>query len=295
MKLIRYRGAGGDVRVGLIRDGQLFDLTAVDPLTFGSIAAWLRHPRPVDAVRAAAERAGAAVARWDDATPAVDVLAPLDLQEVWAAGVTYLRSKQARMEESEQGGSFYDLVYEADRPELFFKATPSRVVGPGESIRIRGDAAWSVPEPEVALVVSASMQIVGYTIGNDVSSRDIEGQNPLYLPQAKCYRQCCALGPAILIEERDAAEADHREFDLGVTIDRGEQRVFEGQTSTARMKRRFGELVEYLGRDNVFPDGVFLLTGTGIVPPDDFTLEPGDAVTIAVPEIGGLHNTVVRG
>jgi 2-dehydro-3-deoxy-D-arabinonate dehydratase len=220
------------------------------------------------------------------------LLPPLDLQEVWAAGVTYLRSKVARMEESEGGGSFYDRVYDADRPELFLKATPSRVVGPGGDVRIREDARWNVPEPELALVISPTGRLVGYTLGNDMSSRDIEGENPLYLPQAKVYRQSCALGPVILLEEEPRP---HREFSIRLSIRRGGQAVFEGETSTSRMKRRFEELIGYLMRDNLFPEGAFLLTGTGIVPPDDFTLEPGDRIEIASPEIGVLRNQVVRG
>jgi 2-dehydro-3-deoxy-D-arabinonate dehydratase len=292
--------------LGLIREGLLYDLAALDAAMFGSIAAWLRHPRPVAALQEAVARLGDAIASCDPATgignapspllplslsPPLSVAVPLDTQEVWAAGVTYLRSKEARMEESREGGSFYDRVYDAERPEIFFKATPSRVVGPGEPIRIRQDARWNVPEPEVALVVSAGLEIVGYTAGNDVSSRDIEGENPLYLPQAKVYRQCCALGPAILVEEEGAR---HRPLAVKLTIERAGRAVFSGETSTGRMKRQFRELVEYLGRDNLFPDGVFLLTGTGIVPPDEFTLEPGDLVSIEVPEIGTLRNTVVR-
>ena len=287
IKIGRYQNPGGEQRLAVRRDGQGWhDLTATDAVTFGSLSAWLRHPQPVDALRAALNRLGSSAIE----EPAFTT--PLDTQEVWAAGVTYLRSKEARMDESQGGGSFYDRVYAAERPEIFLKATPSRVVGPGEAIRIRQDARWNVPEPEVALVISAGMQIVGYTVGNDVSSRDIEGENPLYLPQAKVYRQCCALGPTIVVEEEGAG---HRHFAITLTIERGGRCVFAGQTSTERMKRRFEELVAYLGRDNLFPDGAFLLTGTGIVPPDDFTLEPGDAVAIDVPEIGTLRNTVVRG
>ena len=222
------------------------------------------------------------------------ILAPIGSQEVWAAGVTYYRSRDARMEEAEAagGGSFYDRVYSAPRPELFFKSTPHRVAGPGEDVRIRRDSKWNVPEPELTLVVSAGGRIIGYTIGNDMSSRDIEGENPLYLPQAKVYAQACALGPAILIEEEPRG---HRNFAVQLQIERDGSVVFQGETETARMKRRFDELVQYLGRDNLFPDGVLLLTGTGVVPPDDFTLEPGDLVVISVPEIGTLRNTVVRG
>lgn len=257
-----------------------------------SIADWLQHSDPVEALHQVIDRSTgepSGLATLDAEGP---LLAPLDRQEVWAAGVTYLRSKVARMEESEGGGSFYDRVYEADRPELFLKATPSRVVGPGGDVRIRVDARWNVPEPEIALVISAAGRLVGYTLGNDMSSRDIEGENPLYLPQAKVYRQSCALGPVILVEEDPGP---HREFLLRLSIQRGGRTVFEGETSTGRMKRRFEELIAYLMRDNLFPEGAFMLTGTGIVPPDDFTLEPGDRVEIESPEIGVLRNQVVQG
>jgi 2-dehydro-3-deoxy-D-arabinonate dehydratase len=271
-----------------IREERVTALTAAEPRVFGSLAAWLQQPDPVAAVRAVVDECAPA----GECPPETALRIPLDRQEVWAAGVTYLRSKEARMEESEGGGSFYDRVYVAERPELFLKATPSRVVGWGGRIRIRRDAAWNVPEPEVALVISAALKIVGYTIGNDVSSRDIEGENPLYLPQAKVYRECCALGPVILLEEEARG---HRNFDVRLTIERRGEAIFRGETSTSQMKRRFDELVAYLGRDNLFPDGVFLLTGTGIVPPDDFTLAAGDVVAIEVPGIGTLRNPVVQG
>src|SRR5205085_3327952 len=215
------------------------------------------------------------------------LLPPIDHQEVWAAGVTYERSKEARMEES-QAGSFYDRVYEADRPELFLKATPSRVTGSNGTVRIRRDAKWNVPEPEVALLVSPQLRIVGYTVGNDVSSRDIEGENPLYLPQAKVYRDCCALGPVVLLEEE---WREHRNFEITLSIRRGEETAFAGSISTARMKRHFMHLVDFLGRDNLFLDGAFLLTGTGIVPEDAFTLAAADVVEISLPEIGMLRST----
>jgi 2-dehydro-3-deoxy-D-arabinonate dehydratase len=195
----------------------------------------------------------------------------------------------ARQEESESGGSFYDQVYRADRPELFFKATPSRVAGPGEAIRIRADTAWAVPEPELALVLTPELKLVGYTIGNDVSARDIEGRNPLYLPQAKVYEGCCALGPVVTLAEQ---MGDERGIVIGLRIEREGKVVFEGETSTARMARGFGELIDWLGRDNLFPEGAFLLTGTGIVPPDEFTLMRGDEVSIEVAGIGVLTNTV---
>jgi 2-dehydro-3-deoxy-D-arabinonate dehydratase len=225
---------------------------------------------------------------------AVQLLAPIDAQEVWGAGVTYERSKEARQEESEQGGSFYDLVYRADRPELFFKATPSRVVGPGQAIRIRQDTRWSVPEPELTLVLNPRLDLVGFTIGNDVSARDIEGRNPLYLPQAKVYDACCAIGPVVLLSASRSGP-DDQPFSITLTIERDARQVFQAATTTARMARRYEELIDWLGRDNRFSDGVFLLTGTGIVPPDEFSLQAGDLVRITIDGIGTLVNPVVQG
>ncbi|MDX1963845.1 MAG: fumarylacetoacetate hydrolase family protein [Pirellulales bacterium] len=218
--------------------------------------------------------------------------APIDQQEVWAAGVTYKRSKVARMEESQGAASFYDLVYAAPRPELFYKASPHRVVGPGENIRIRRDATWNVPEPELALVLNSRHQLVGYTIGNDMSSRDIEGENPLYLPQAKVYNACCGLGPVVTLA---ADVADVTQLGISIEVQRGKERVFAGETSIAQMARTFDDLIGWLGRDQSFPQGVILLTGTGIVPGNDFTLLPGDRVTIRIEQIGELTNTVIQG
>ncbi|MFO0929788.1 MAG: fumarylacetoacetate hydrolase family protein [Gemmataceae bacterium] len=221
----------------------------------------------------------------------VKLLAPLDAQEVWAAGVTYRRSKVAREEESAStGGSrFYDLVYTAPRPELFFKAPAGRVVHPGDPVRIRRDARWSVPEPEVALVISPKGRIVGFTVGNDMSSRDIEGENPLYLPQAKVYDGACALGPVITLVD---ALPPLAEVIIRLEIRRGGTVAFAGTTDLGQMKRTFDELVGWLTRETSFPDGVLLLTGTGIVPPDDFTLAVGDEVSIDVTGIGRLVNPV---
>ena len=218
------------------------------------------------------------------------LLPPIGSQEVWAAGVTYLRSKVARMEESKEagGGSFYDRVYAADRPELFFKATPHRVVGPGQPVRLRADSRWNVPEPELALLVSPRAKIIGYTIGNDMSSRDIEGENPLYLPQAKVYDGCCALGPCVLLSD----EEPDKQTPIELEIRRGGSTAFSGRTSLTQMKRGLQELVDWLFRDNSFPAGVYLLTGTGVVPPDNFTLQSGDEVRITIPPIGTLRNVV---
>jgi 2-dehydro-3-deoxy-D-arabinonate dehydratase len=222
---------------------------------------------------------------------AVTLRAPIDRQEVWAAGVTYLRSRDARMEESTSAKSAYDLVYEADRPEIFFKATPSRVSGPGQEIAIRGDSTWDVPEPELALVVNRDGEIVGYTIGNDVSSRSIEGENPLYLPQAKFYSKCAGLGPAIALAWEIGEIKDRT---IRLIIRRGGKVRFDGDTSTSQIHRTFEDLVGYLRRYNEFPAGVMLMTGTGIIPPSEFTLEAGDDVEISIDGIGSLRNPVVR-
>ena len=220
-----------------------------------------------------------------------DVLAPIGSQEVWAAGVTYYRSRTARMEESQQagGGDFYDRVYSAERPELFFKASAHRVAGPGEGVRIRKDSKWNVPEPELTLVINSRGEIIGYTIGNDMSSRDIEGENPLYLPQAKVYDRSCALGPCILVSSEPLATSTG----IQMTIHRKEAKFFSGATTLAQLKRSPQALVEFLFRDNSFPAGCFLLTGTGIVPPDDFTLQSGDRIEISIDAIGTLSNVVV--
>ena len=226
-------------------------------------------------------------ARLDPST----LLAPISSQEVWAAGVTYLRSREARREESKSagGGDFYDRVYDAQRPELFFKATPGRVVGPGGNVRIRRDSKWNVPEPELTLLVNPRGQIVGYTIGNDMSSRDIEGENPLYLPQAKVYDGSCALGPGVLV----SSEPLPKSTEIRLEILRDGSTAFTGATSLAQMKRDPQELADYLYRETAFPEGCYLLTGTGVVPPDSFTLQRGDAIRITIEPIGTLENYVI--
>jgi 2-dehydro-3-deoxy-D-arabinonate dehydratase len=217
-------------------------------------------------------------------------IAPLVSQEVWAAGVTYYRSRTARMAESQDAGgdSFYDRVYNAERPELFFKATPHRVAGPNSGVRIRKDSRWNVPEPELALVITKTGKIVGYTIGNDMSSRDIEGENPLYLPQAKVYDRSCALGPCVFVTN----EMLDSSTEIRLDIHRQDEMVFKGSTTLAQLKRTPKTLVEFLYRDNSFPQGCILLTGTGIVPPDNFTLERGDEIRITIEPIGTLVNVV---
>ncbi len=227
----------------------------------------------------------------EGAHPALqDLQAPIGNQEVWAAGVTYYRSREARIQESKSagGGDFYDRVYDAERPELFFKATPHRVVGPNGRVAIRDDSSWSVPEPELALLISPKGKIVGYTVGNDMSSRSIEGENPLYLPQAKVYDRSCALGPCILV----APEPLPSSTEISLEIVRGHKSEFAATTTLASLKRDPVSLVEYLYRNNSFPNGCFLLTGTGIVPADSFTLARGDEIRIAITGIGTLVNTV---
>jgi len=242
----------------------------------------------------AAEDPGAVVrAAWSSGQPAalpVKPGAPIGSQEVWAAGVTYLRSRTARMEESKDagGGTFYDKVYHAERPELFFKGTPHRVAAPGTPVRIRGDSKWNVPEPELTLAINAHGRIFGYTVGNDMSSRDIEGENPLYLPQAKVYDKSTALGPCLLVTD----QALPITTTIAIEIRRGGTSVFSGSTKIDQIKRSFTELAGFLFRDNSFPNGTYLLTGTGIVPPDAFTLKSGDEIRITIEPIGTLVNAV---
>jgi 2-dehydro-3-deoxy-D-arabinonate dehydratase len=250
-------------------------------------------PLSLDDLFAAADAVGLVQEAWARGRPAAaptSVLAPIGRQEVWAAGVTYLRSRTARMEESKEagGGSFYDRVYHAARPELFFKATPHRVAGPGSPVRLRGDSNWNVPEPELTLALNRQGRLFGYTIGNDMSSRDIEGENPLYLPQAKVYDRSAALGPCLLVTG-DSLPADTR---IAIEILRAGVTVFSGATAISQIKRSFAELAEYLFRDNAFPQGAYLMTGTGVVPPDTFTLRSGDEIRITIEAIGTLVNPV---
>lgn len=220
------------------------------------------------------------------------VLAPIRDQEIWASGVTYMRSREARMEEAKDagGGDFYARVYEAERPELFFKSTASRAVGDGAPVHIRRDSNWNVPEPELTLFICSEGTIEGYTIGNDMSSRDIEGENPLYLPQAKSYDGAAAIGPCLYVPE-SPIEPD---TEISIQISRNGEPVFNGSISINRMKRKHTKLAEFLFRETSFPFGVYLMTGTGIVPPDDFTLQVGDEVSITIPPIGTLRNTVAQ-
>ena len=234
-----------------------------------------------------ASLAGLAPANQEPVPDGVHVLAPVESQEVWGAGVTYLRSRDARREEAVDPTP-YDHVYEAERPEIFFKAPGWRCVGPGEPIAIRRDSAWNVPEPELTLVLDAGLRLAGYVIGNDVSSRSIEGESALYLPQAKTYERSCSLGPCIVPAEDIAAP-----FTIRMEISRDDRIMFADETSTKRMKRGFDELAQWLGKALTFPAGVLLLTGTGIVPEPSFTLTPGDVVRIGVDGLGTLANPVV--
>jgi 2-dehydro-3-deoxy-D-arabinonate dehydratase len=270
-----------EVRVGLVEQGVVRDLTVAGVHRLHD----LLERTDLQEELGRARSAGLPESPLDQ----VRLLTPVESQEIWAAGVTYLRSKQARMEESDFSARAYDHVYEAARPEIFFKAMPDKVVSPGEAVGIRGDARWNVPEPELTLVINSSRSIVGFTIGNDMSSRDIEGENLLYLPQAKIYTASCAIGPWVVV---GADEQDARQWTIRIEIDRGGETVFTGETRVDQIKRAFSELVDYLFRSQVFPRGAMLLTGAGIVPPDAFTLAEGDRVRITISGIGVLENMV---
>jgi 2-dehydro-3-deoxy-D-arabinonate dehydratase len=288
MQLCKVQLGPGDVRVGAVSEGHVRLLDLEDYVGLHGLSDVLHSDNPAALARELIDEESHRYALND-----LTLLAPLDLQEVWAAGVTYKRSQEARERESNASGGavFYDRVYTAPRPELFFKATPHRVAGPGGFVRVRRDSRWSVPEPELALVLSPRLKLVGYTIGNDMSARDIEGENPLYLPQAKVYDQCCALGPVItLVDSMPPAG----QVTIRLHIERRGQVVFDGSTNLGQMARSFSDLISWLGRENTFPQGVILLTGTGIVPPDDFTLAADDVVAIDIGGIGRLSNVVVK-
>jgi 2-dehydro-3-deoxy-D-arabinonate dehydratase len=272
-------------RFGLVAGERLIDLARSGGPESLSAALQMPAAELQAALRAAEHAPGT-----DIPITTVTFKAPIDRQEVWAAGVTYLRSRDARMEESSQR-DVYDRVYDADRPELFLKATSNRVSGPGEAIAIRGDSGWDVPEPELAILLNAGGELVGYTIGNDVSSRSIEGENPLYLPQAKVYSRCAGLGPTVVTVDE---LPDVSNLEIQLTIRRGGTELFQDTTATSQLHRSLSDLIAYLLRDNEFPAGVFLMTGTGIVPPSEFTLQDGDEVAIRIDGIGSLVNPVIR-
>jgi len=280
MKLCRFKNAEGETRVGLaVNDESVADLSAGG---VESITELLEDDKAVARVEALADLPKLALAD-------VTLLTPVEQQEVWAAGVTYLRSKKARMEESDFSANAYDLVYEAARPEIFFKSLPNKVVGPGEAVGIRKDSKWNVPEPELTLVVNSRKELAGFTIGNDMSSRDIEGENLLYLPQAKVYDRSCAVGPWVVL---GTSEAEVRKWTIEVEILRDGKTVFSGETAINNIKRTFDELVDYLCRSQTFPQGAMLLTGTGVVPGDEFSLAPKDVICITISGIGTLENFV---
>ena len=293
-RLCRFRLTGDDrPRIGAITprgqgseepgsEDRIADLSTAGVTSLGQL---LDADDAAAAVRAAREACHAQHARAD-----VSLLAPVERHEVWAAGVTYLRSKAARMEESDFSATAYDRVYDAVRPEIFFKAVGEKAVGNGDAVGIRGDARWNVPEPELALVMNARGRLVGCTVGNDMSSRDIEGENLLYLPQAKVYDRSCALGPWITLV---ADEPTIRGWTISITIGRGGREVFRGETGVDKIKRSFADLTGHLWRSQSFPHGVVLLTGTGVVPDESFTLQSGDRVSITISGIGTIDNTVV--
>ena len=284
MKICRYLTTDNQIRIGLAKGGDaLLDLS---PAGIESITALLESDNPTERLADLSESDLPEVPLAD-----VTLLSPIEVQEVWAAGVTYLRSKDARMEESDFSATAYDRVYDATRPELFFKALPEKVVACGEPVGIRTDAQWSVPEPELALLMNLRGDIAGYAVGNDMSSRDIEGENLLYLPQAKVYHRSCAVGPWVRV---GATEEQAREWEIEIQIERGGETVFEGAVSVNQIKRSFGKLRDFMFQSQVFPFGCALLTGTGIVPDDNFTLEEDDTVRIRISGIGCLNNPVVR-
>jgi len=291
MKIIRFTTPGLQFqdgyhfRLGLLDGERVIDLTTKDPNTFGSVSGLLRLDEPAVVVAEAIQNAPALPLRQ------VQLEAPLDVQEVWATDTTYPRCRDARVAEASKSGAggLFDKVFSAPRPELFFKSTPERAVGPDQQVRVREDSRRSVPEPSLALVINYAGAVVGYTIGNDICSRDLANENPLYLPQAKLYRGGCALGPCILLKE---AVADPKALEIEMRVERDQVLVFHGRAGVAEMKRSFEELADYLFRENDFVPGVFLLTGAGIVPPADFALNHGDLIEIEIPPIGVLRNTV---
>jgi 2-dehydro-3-deoxy-D-arabinonate dehydratase len=283
MRICRFSTGDDTIRIGLAdRDSFVVDLTPAGVKTLGEV---LSHGQPLAMLQAIDSRSLPKI-------PVAEVMfrPPVEKHEIWAAGVTYLRSKAARMEESDFSATAYDRVYDADRPEIFFKSVAEKVVASGEPVGIRRDAKWNVPEPELALVLNAQGTLVGLTLGNDMSSRDIEGENLLYLPQAKIYERSCALGPWIRL---GASEENAREWSIRITISRKGHAAFFGETSIGNIRRSFRELAEFLFRCQRFDAGAVLLTGTGIVPPEAFTLQEHDVIEIEIPEIGVLRNPVM--
>tara|TARA_Y100001968_G_C19435356_1_gene759325 strand:+ start:1250 stop:2101 length:852 start_codon:yes stop_codon:yes gene_type:complete len=280
MKLCRFQNSASEVCVG-----KILDESTIADLSASGIESITEILEDNDLISRMETMPVSSTLPMDE----VVILTPVEKQEVWAAGVTYLRSKKARMEESDFSANAYDQVYDAPRPEIFFKSLPEKVMGPDECIGIRADSQWNVPEPELVLVTNSKKELVGVSIGNDMSSRDIEGENLLYLPQAKVYDKSCAIGPWVVVGSH---EEEIRQWTIGVEITRQDEVVFTGETSIDNIKRNFSDLVDYLGRSQSFPYGAMLLTGTGVVPGDDFTLAEKDVVSICISGIGTLQNTV---
>tara|TARA_B100000700_G_scaffold266133_1_gene305051 strand:- start:1141 stop:1992 length:852 start_codon:yes stop_codon:yes gene_type:complete len=280
MKLCRFQNSASEVCVG-----KILDESTIADLSASGIESITEILEDNDLISRMETMPVSSTLPMDE----VVILTPVEKQEVWAAGVTYLRSKKARMEESDFSANAYDQVYDAPRPEIFFKSLPEKVMGPDECIGIRADSQWNVPEPELVLVTNSKKELVGVSIGNDMSSRDIEGENLLYLPQAKVYDKSCAIGPCVVVGSH---EEEIRQWTIGVEITRQDEVVFTGETSIDNIKRNFSDLVDYLGRSQSFPYGAMLLTGTGVVPGDDFTLAEKDVVSICISGIGTLQNTV---
>ena len=288
MKLCRFE-TQGEIRFGIFEEESVLDLTGSHPRVFSNIDTLLSQVKEENlSVRELIEKYAKDARRLKLEENSLQI--PLVPDEIWGAGVTYLRSRDAREDETKTKG-LYDHVYSAERPEIFLKGSGRRCVGPGELISIRSDSEWSVPEPELAPVLDRDANVIGYTIANDVSARDIEGQNPLYLPQAKIFKGCCAIGP--VISSQDEIPNPHS-LQIEMRISRAGERVFEGQVNTSNMKRKIGELIRFLKINNTFFGCVVLMTGTGIVPPDDFSLEDGDVVEIEIERIGTLRNAVQK-
>lgn len=292
MKTLRYLDpVSGEVQLGILQGELVYSVTKKVPQWNDPIPLWYA----LQALGIPLDEVAARLCDNDDGTEynlLIEnglILPPVFSPEVWASGVTYERSREARNAETKISDSVYDRVYVAERPELFFKATAERVISPGHSLGLRSDSSWMVPEPELAVVISASGDVIGWTVGDDLSSRDIEGENPLYLPQAKVFSRSCSFGPVLLWNSGSDTPA---EWMISLTIQRGEKTEFTGSISFRQFRRNIDELIDFLLRDNPIPDGTVLMTGTGIVPPDDFTLQPGDIVKITIDAIGTLENPI---
>ncbi|WAH36732.1 fumarylacetoacetate hydrolase family protein [Alicyclobacillus dauci] len=291
MKTIRYSNpADNRVELGILHGDDVFSVTHQVPSWTDPVPMWhALRALGITAAEAEAQLSTGPCLSFADLERQGRLLPPVVSPEVWASGVTYERSREARNAETQIKDSVYDRVYVAERPELFFKATYDRVVAPGHPVALRSDSQWMVPEPELCIVISAAGDLIGWTVGNDLSSRDIEGENPLYLPQAKVFARSCSFGPVLLW---NTGEQRPEEWDIELTIARDGVIAFQGSVSFSQFRRSFATLIEYLRRDNPIQDGTVLMTGTGIVPPDEFTLANGDVVEIFIDAVGMLRNPV---